>query len=148
MYDIKQFKLSTGEEIVCEVVEWPDEEMGASDIIVRKSLLIVAHDDDMRGYRYYTLKPWLTMVDDTDGIISLNGFSIIAEANPSIKMLGYYKEAVLGNEGLEDENLTHEEVALKIKALLSGQGEDDIGEDELDELTNNVLSFPKPDKLH
>ena len=28
MYEVKQFKLLTGEEIVAEIVEWADEEFG------------------------------------------------------------------------------------------------------------------------
>ena len=47
MSNIKQFKLSTGEEILCDVIEWADEDYG--DIVVRKIWQIAKIDNDIRG---------------------------------------------------------------------------------------------------
>jgi hypothetical protein len=41
MNEIKHFKLSNGDEVVCDVVEWPDIDGDSPDIVVRNCFKIV-----------------------------------------------------------------------------------------------------------
>ena len=53
MKNIKQFKLTNNEEIVCEVLEW-DTQDEIADILISKTLRIVTVEDYARGCLLYT----------------------------------------------------------------------------------------------
>lgn len=101
MTNIKQFKLTSGEEILCEVVEWADEDN--CDLVIKKVLKINCTDDDNRGVRFYNLRPWLTMQEGDDVFMTLNSNHIIAEANPDSRMLKFFFEAVEQSELSDDD---------------------------------------------
>lgn len=138
MTDFRQFKLSNGDEIICEVIQWPAEN---EEMIVRKAMVLKAYDDDNRGIRYYNFSPWITMQDDTDGFLSLNFDHVLAEIIPSDKMLKHFIEAV------ETTNLTPEEVQEKVdeyfnklKAMVEEVADSDL---------SNVIEFNRDrNKLH
>ena len=78
--DLKQFKLSSGEEIVTLVMEWPDED--SLDIVIRNPLKIhsmVGPD----GNFYHQLKPFMVYQFAEDNLMILNSSTIIAEGNPN-----------------------------------------------------------------
>jgi hypothetical protein len=137
--NIKQFKLANGEEIICEVVEWADEEN--VDLVVRNALNLVVVDDDHKHVRYYNLKPWMTMQEGDEVFMTLNTNHIISVGNPTSKLLKYFYEAV------ENSNLSEEEISKKIddyvnklKAKMSELGDDS---------DSNVIRFrPDKNKLH
>lgn len=139
MTDFRQFKLSNGDEIICEVVQWPDDD--DEEMIVRKAMVLKAHDDDHKGIRYYNFSPWITMQDDTDGFLSLNFTHVLAEIIPSDKMIRHFIEAV------ETSNLTPEEVQAKVdeyfnklKSMVEGHEDSDL---------SNVIEFSRDKtKLH
>jgi len=138
MTDFRQFKLTNGDEIICEIVQWPGDD--EEDMIIRKAMQLKSYDDDGRGIRYYNFKPWITMQEDTDGFLSLNYAHILAEVIPSDKMLKHFFEAV------ENSNLTPEEIQDKIDnyfAKLKKMAGD------LDSDFSNVIEFnPDRNKLH
>jgi len=138
MTDFRQFKLTNGDEIICEIVQWPGDD--EEDMIIRKAMQLKSYDDDGRGIRYYNFKPWITMQEDTDGFLSLNYAHILAEVIPSDKMLKHFFEAV------ENSNLTPEEIQDKIDnyfAKLKKMA------GELDSDFSNVIEFnPDRNKLH
>ena len=140
MDNIKQFKLTSGEEIICEVVEWADEE--TSDLVIRKALKIFVMDNDQQGIRYYNFKPWMTLSEGEEVFIALNSNHIVAESNPTAKTLKYFYEAV------ENQNLSEEEIAKKIEDYvekMKARIESALDEDEND----NIIRFnPNRDKLH
>jgi len=88
----KQFKLTNGDEIVCEIVDQNDE---IAEVIIRKTLKIVVTDDFVENVRYYSLKPWTSFQDDTNELISLNSVHIIGETTPSDTMLMHYANALI-----------------------------------------------------
>ena len=59
MNNIRQFKLGTGEELICQVLQWADVEEDDPDIVVRHAYEVNYIDDNQRGYRVYNLKPWM-----------------------------------------------------------------------------------------
>jgi len=142
--NIKQFKLSNGEEVICEVVEWSDEEH--SDLVIRRALKLNVYDDDTKGVRYYHFKPWMMMQEGDEMFMTLNINHIISEANPTAKVIANYMEAV------KNANLTEEEIAAKIEehiAKMRAQVEE-ISYAHEDSDYANILMFPRgaPKKLH
>ena len=135
MDDIRQLKLSTGEEVVCEILDWADEQEG--DIVVRNMYLIHSKDDDMRGYRYYHLKPWMTMQEGDDKFITVNTIHIVSQAKPDQNLIDQWERAI------ENSKLTEEEIAEKIEKYLKKV------KVKIDE-RENVINFPSidRDKLH
>lgn len=134
---IKQFMLTSGEQIVCEVLEWPDEEV--SEIVVRSVYKLVLQEDDEN--RYYAFKPWMCFQDSAEQVMTINIQHVVGEANPAEEVLKYYMKAV-SNQALTDDET--EEQLNAYKKLLNG-------DDEQEELASDkVVAFPNPfrNKLH
>lgn len=88
----KQFKLTNGDEMICELVEAADEDN--VEIVVRKAMKIVVNDDLDEGVRYYTLKPWVSFQDHTNDLVVINSMHVVAESIPSDTIIPYYHAAV------------------------------------------------------
>lgn len=146
--EIKQFKLSSGEEIVCEVLEWPDADEDIADIVVRNIYKIVAIDQTVSGNRYYTFKPWMVFQDEPDMFQTININHVIGEANPSQKLLEQYFN-ILKGELSEESEAAREELEKKLadyihnlRKMVSEQvGSSDSGEE-------NVIKFPGGRTIH
>lgn len=83
----RQFKLANGEEVLCEIIQWSDEEESA--IIIRKAMRIyqVEHSE---GYRMYTLRPWMMYSEDPDQLMTINDTQIIGECEPAPTLMKQY----------------------------------------------------------
>ena len=146
--EIKQFKLSSGEEIVCEVLEWPDADEDIADIVVRNIFKVVAIDQTVSGNRYYTFKPWMVFQDEPDMFQTININHVIGEANPSQKLLEQYFN-ILKGELSEESEAAREELEKKLadyinnlRKIVSEQvGSSDSGEE-------NVIKFPGGRTIH
>jgi len=147
--EIKQFKLSSGEEVICEVLEWPNDEEDEVDIVVRNVFRIVAIDQTVSGNRYYTFKPWMVFQDEADMFQLINNTHVIGEANPSQKLLEQYFIAIRG-ESSEDSEAARAEIEKRLedyinnlRNMISGQTQDtsDSGDDK-------VIKFPGGRTLH
>lgn len=147
--EIRQFKLTTGNELVCEVVEWPDED--DTDVIVRNVLEIVSgravSSLTPEGYSFYTFRPWMTMQEGDSILLTLNINHIVGEAIPSKKLVEYYLKVVKQtNEVIENETMPEtpedyvNDVLSQIKQSIKTTDSDS---------TLNVISFPgSKDKIH
>ena len=51
---LKQFKLTNDEEIVCEIVQWPED--ADEPVIIKKVLKINSSDNYLSGTKYYSLR--------------------------------------------------------------------------------------------
>ena len=60
--NIKQFKLSNDDEIICEVIEWDNEDNSA--IITRGMLRIIQGEDVDKGLRFFAFRPWMGFAED------------------------------------------------------------------------------------
>lgn len=93
--NLKQFKLTNDDEIICEVVEYrdqdPDDE-GA--ILIRKVLKINTAEDFENNIRYYSFRPWVSFQDDPAELSVLNVGHIIGETLPSNTLAVHYAAAV------------------------------------------------------
>lgn len=78
--DLRQFKFTGGEEIICEVVQWPNDENDT--MVVRRAMKIIALDDVEEGLRYYTFKPWMSMNNDPEMLSIVNPYHVVSENKP------------------------------------------------------------------
>ena len=151
----KQFKLTNGDEMVCEIIEI-SEEMG--DVIVRCAMKIVITDDLEENVRYYTLKPWVSFQDDTSDLISLNSVHIIGESTPSVSMMEHYAKALVDVDkynAVKAAGVSINEIHEKMKELSEEEMEAFLNEkyDEIDELkdsgdTGNIIRFNPKGTMH
>ena len=86
--ELKQFKLTNDDEIICEVVKWTDE----GDVIVQSAMRIVQGEDPIRGVRFYFFRPFMVFQEKMPQRI--NASHIIAEADPTEEMMEHYAGAI------------------------------------------------------
>jgi hypothetical protein len=119
IYDItkvKQLKLVTGEEILCEILE-----EDKVDIIIRNGLSVQFHKLD-DGSRLYTFNLFMCYQDDPERFILLKLDKIVSVANPTSEFLSQYVSVV--------------------EKIFSDVDEIDDSYSFMDSDQNNVLKFP------
>ena len=89
---ITQFKLTNSDEIICEIVEWNNEEQ--DDVIISKAMRIVEQLDATNGVKYYIFKPFMTFQSEEETTQLLNSTHIISQAKPSMALLEYYNSSL------------------------------------------------------
>lgn len=142
--DVRQFKLTTGCEIICNVVEWPEED--EVDIVVKHAFEIatsrVVTAASEEGYRYYSFKPWMALQEGEGIFLTININHVVAEALPSQKMLSYYTNAVDQYTAAIDDDpeaaSQSEEWVNRLKEAVAALENISGDSDSL-----NVISFPK-----
>jgi len=92
--EIRQFKLITGEEIICHVVHEDESEVVLQLVLQMTSLV-------QEGYKYYTFKSFMTYQDREDSVISLNPDMIMSVAYPPEDLV---REYLLGLNQMEKYN--------------------------------------------
>jgi len=90
--DIKQFKLANGEEIICEVLEWDNEDSAA--IVVRGIVRIIESEDWKSGVRLIAFRPFMAFSEDPSTIQTLNSEHIMSEAFPGDGLLKMYVKCI------------------------------------------------------
>lgn len=90
MYDVKQFKLNNGEEIVCEVVEWCESPF--KEIVVRNVMKIAS--TRVGEEFYYVFRPWLQYQESEENLIVINSDHVVATAHPSYLLITQWAKAV------------------------------------------------------
>lgn len=150
--NIKQFKLSNDDEIICEVIEWDTEDNSA--IITRGMLRIIQGEDIDKGLRFFAFRPWMGFAEDPNTLHTLNSSHILGEVTPSESLLQHYARTIQKLLKLVDmkkhdfdmdklEGMDEEELE---EFILSHMTEEEEAEDELGE---NIVKFrPPKDKLH
>lgn len=145
--EVKQFKLASGEEIVCEVLEWPDIDGESADIVVRNILKIVAYDQPQTATgRYYTFVPWMVFQDEENMFQLINYNHIVGEANPSARLFEQYLNVVRIKTGDSDESTSEVKKQLEdylnhMRVALS-TGSDSIADSDVPTTDTKVIKFP------
>lgn len=131
---IKQLKLVSGEEIICEIVEETDE-----DLIVRAPLQIQFHTNDDTS-RIWTFRLFMCYQDDPDRFVLIKVDKIMGIANPIDQLVKQYLDGIEQMYVFDDEeDLTeagHSEPYDPWK-----EWEDKVSGDS-DGGKSNVLKFP------
>ena len=88
-HEYAQLKLTSGHEIVCEVIEWPEEE--DYEIVARNVLSIVIIEQD--GERRYTFRPFLQYCETNDELVIININHVMSINRPNFLLINDYKLA-------------------------------------------------------
>ena len=89
---LKQFKMANGDELICEVVQWPEDD--ENEVVVRKMLKINSGDNYFSTTKYYSLRPYMSFFDDIGLLYVLNPFHILCEVTPSDDLRSLYWETI------------------------------------------------------
>lgn len=152
--EYKQFKLTNGEELICELVASGDEDSTA-DVIIRRAMKIVVSDDLEENIRYYTLKPWMSFMDDTQELVALNSVHIVGEAKPSESMMIHYASGLADADKynkVKQTGLSLKEIEDKLKEL-SEEEMDAFLQTKFDEIAadsdiSNIIKFKPKGTVH
>ena len=127
----QQFKLMSGEEVICEVIEWQSYENDVEDtwdvVVVRYAFTLLATVDLARGVRYYTFKPFMMYQEHPEQKVTIAAQHITSMADPHPYIVGQWLEYI---DNLR--NLASEEVAQTTEDPL------DRKLDELDDMLGNM----------
>lgn len=77
--EIYQFKFSDGQEVLCEVMEWPDKD--DKDIIARNSMSILMGETS-ESERIYMFRPWIHYLEGDMEYTSINPSHIVSPKSP------------------------------------------------------------------
>jgi hypothetical protein len=136
---IRQFKLTNGDEIVCDVVEWPDVDDEHNGLVVRNAYKIfMLNTLNPTENRYYQFRPWLVYQDNKEFFQIINADHIVAEATPADELLVHYYRII--NDIDDDENI--EDKIDKLKEILN----EFMSENDSD--SGNLIKFPGKKNLH
>ena len=144
--EIRQFKLANDDEIMCEVVEYHEDD---DAIVIRKTMKMVQMDNMANGTRYYAFRPFMMYQLTKEAFQIVNCGHIIAEANPSQDLiLEYFKaiETSLDEEGDKNDNL--DDMRERYNSYIDQQNDRSLS--ELDsEAGSNIIKFSvDKNKLH
>ena len=93
--DLRQLILSNGQELLCEVIQWPDLEVDDSEVlIVRKAAKIIIQENFKEGTRWFTFRPFMTYQDDNNSMVSLMPYHIMSIGHPSALLKKQYKKYI------------------------------------------------------
>ena len=136
---IRQFKLTNGDEIVCDVVEWPDVDDEHNGLVVRNAYKIfMLNTLNPSENRYYQFRPWLVYQDNKEFFQIINADHIVAEATPADELLVHYYRII--NDIDDEENI--EDKIDKLKEILN----EFMSENDSD--SGNLIKFPGKKNLH
>ena len=165
--NIKQFKLTNNDEIVCEVIDWNTGDE-ITDVVVNKALRVVSHEDFYRGFKFFCFRPWLSFQEDPACLQTINSSHIVVSSNPTPDILKHYKACLraitheLKNRGKSKKRTTYanlDEINQAIRDMTDEEMdaflEEKYGMKAVDptindsDASNNVIKFrPKDDKTY
>lgn len=140
--NVRQFKLVSGEEILCEVIEWDNDV--SEEIIVRNIYNIISMDNEKSSIRYYTFKPYMCLQSEESMFQTLNPYHIIVTAIPTGEILDQFESNVkLNKMDIDEIEKELKKTSSKIKKLLN------ITDSEPEEIENSkVIKFRPKDTMH
>lgn len=160
MQTILQFKLDNSEEIICEVIQWPDEDNPV--YIIRNCVLVMPidlgefsdHVSEGRPVSDYLFKPWMMYQDSPKDLQTLSSDKISAAAKPPKELIMNYLEMVQNMNFYSQERKRYykqveqkelEELEKRIYSELASL----FGEEQKkDSAQSNIIQFPSSDKVH
>lgn len=129
---IIQFKLTSGDEIICEVLQEPEGE--DPNLVVRNAMKIYTFENP-EGTRFYSFRPWMTYQDSKECMQLLNYAHIVGEAKPAEALvIQYQAAAAIENTKAEERDAAIEE-AVELTLVKCGMTN---GFDS-DNIVNNVV---------
>ena len=87
-YSVKQLKLVTGEEVICEVLD------EAPESLAIRNAFILYEKETSDGYKYFTFRTFMTYQDTPLSVMLLMSDKVMAMAIPSDDMKQQYEIAM------------------------------------------------------
>lgn len=116
MTDLKQFKLTNDDEIICEVLQWDDPDNAG--MVIRGAMRIISAEDYNRGVRFYAFRPWMVFNDNPEDLQTLNAAHIIAETNPSNGLVKHYLKTLNAvKKALNKRDMPLDDLAPKVENM-------------------------------
>lgn len=137
---IRQMRLVSGEEIVCEVVDFDDEDGPA--IVIRNALKIETINR-MDGHRVHIFRPWMIFQVGEDIFQTLNGDMVLAEASPADEVLKEYYRSIKSENDEEPSDEQLEDYIQKLRDAISNMTDGDS-----DSIASKIIQFPGSTKIH
>lgn len=134
-YEVKHLKLSTGEEVLAEIIEETD-----YDLVVKRALRLQTDIDNDRT-RYHSFRPFMTYQDDPEIYSLIKTLHVVAITYPAPAMLKQYQASIEEVERVRGE--MEEETTEQLEKIMK-QMEDNVKDntDLRDSDGSNVLKFP------
>ena len=157
---IMQFKMTNGEEIICQVLEYPEEE--DTDYVVKDALSMITKTVGT-SHTKYMFKPWFTMAEREDQYISIAKDHIVACVSPNTTLYSEYRKARremhLNSKArpqneeqiISDSKNQYDKMHDEIMALIGEmekQSKVDIPDLNDSDGGSNIIKFPGPDSIH
>jgi hypothetical protein len=135
LYEVKHLKLSTGEEVLAEIIEETE-----YDLVVKRALRLQTDIANDRT-RYHSFRPFMTYQDDPEIYSLIKTLHVVAITYPAPAMLRQYQASVNEVEKLRAE--MEEETTEQLEKIMK-QMEDNVKENTglKDSDGSNVLPFP------
>lgn len=135
LYEVKHLKLSTGEEVLAEIIEETE-----YDLVVKRALKLHTDISENRT-RYHSFRPFMTYQDDPQIYSLIKSLHIVAITYPAPAMLKQYQASIEEVERVRAE--IEEETTEQLEKIMK-QMEDNVKKNtELkDSDGSNVLPFP------
>lgn len=137
---IHHFKLTTGEEVIAEVLDTSDR----GELICRKVLKLSSHPHQtQRHTNVYTFRPYMIYQENPTAIILIHSQKVVAQAKPTWELIEQWKYAIEDMERLRE----IEEAANKLKdaADLAKHLARAVGDDSD---VSNIVPFPSKPEIH
>ena len=131
MMNVKQLKLITGEEILCDVIDIEINEFDEEIIIIKSACALVSTEDFENQVRFYTFRPFMMHQYESNKVMILQSGAVICSAIPDRKVIDQYETHVEQNKADEEDDI-------------------DSSVNDLDDTPDdtNVLKFNPKNKLH
>jgi len=145
--EIYQFKFSDGQEVLCEVMEWPDKD--DKDIIARNSMSILMGETS-ESERIYMFRPWIHYLEGDMEYTSINPSHIVSQNRPNSNLMEQYFFAVRDmhiHAQDRDQYLAEEREYLEEHEENLNELKEALGNYEKDGVRSNVIKFPKRDDI-
>lgn len=145
--DLRQLKLSSGEEIVCEVVQWSDQNIDL-ELVVRKAMRLVMQETmDGSAIKYYSFRPWMVYQESADDLLIINANNVVGIAFPPETLIVQYMEAA--DEMIRQNNdreIEHNKKAVRKPSLNSKENGQSLS--PMFDSGSNVVDMFDPKKVH
>ena len=146
MNNLVQLKMNGGDEVICEVMEWPEE--NSKDMIVRNAMVLSFSFDEDFSNQVFGLKPWFSMIENPLEYIVVNTDHVMSTTRPNSAFVREYNEALIQMHSLGNRRKAQEKKELKeFEQRFKDKLEEIAGKFTLNDsdIQSNVYQFPPPD---
>lgn len=140
--NLVQLRMSSGDEVICEVMEWPSDD--SPEMIVRNAMCL-SYSYDEEYTQIFGLKPWFTMLENYNEYIIIDTGKVMATAKPNKSFIKEYVDAVaeMHQLGVRRKRDAQQEVIEQERRFLEALEKIQSRFDSKDSSISNVISFPK-----